>query len=444
MPTVKKSEKSKETKETKTNTNTATTTSNKNEKAKSSALKSEEKAKSAPPKKTRVVVHPNRICSILEAAQGNALTGDQAKELLGWEESHEAEGPKGEKRLVWPDGTPVKNDWLLIDVEGNKIRCKFNLTNRPLYTSTVEEIEQDILQLRYVFNFQNIVIGKFGSVLNGQHRLIALVLACQKWKKYRGQYADFWKSEPTIDTSIGYGCDEADQTTNTMDTGRIRSESDVLFRNYFVKESMTVRKKLCKILTNAVKMLWDRTGACENPFASRRTHMELIDFVSRHKRLLEAVKHVYEEDAGERKISEYLSLGYSSAFLYLMATSETERENKDNTGYIQTDLRSEKQLDFSRWEKACDFFTLLAGNNEAFSQIRDTLGSLAELNRDGLGARKALLAKAWVAWIDGDEIDANVLNLEWATKADSAPTLVGCPTVGGVDMGNVAAEKEAD
>ena len=381
----------------------------------SASVKPSRKPKASPPREILYSQVTTAIC------QGkSALTAEKAKELLGW---HEAVG----------------SEFLLTDFEEKKIYCNNNVKNRPFYLNAVcLPLVQEILRGKWQLNCENRIIGKTGLILNGQHTLVALVLAAQKWHLHQGQYSDIWPNEPTIDTLIAFGADESDNVVNTMDTCKPRSLEDVIYRSeYFINSTASRRRRASKVLAHAVKMLWHRTGAGLDAFAPRRTHAESLDFIGRHNKLLECVSHIMEENGDEGKIKKYLSPGYAAAFMYLMGTASTERCNDNQTGYCDVSHPDETLLDFDHWDKASEFWVMLAAGHESMELVKAAFTQSMDDGSISVSVRLAILAKAWNVWAEGaEDMEAMDLELVYAENEDGYKVLAECPTVGGVDCGN--------
>ena len=103
-----------------------------------------------------------------------------------------------------------------------------NAHNRPISQSTVERYTQEIKAGRWKSNGQSIVFSKSGQLLNGQHRLKAVVAA----------------NKP-IDCLIVWGVE--DDTFDTIDDGNKRSLGDV----FAIKQEY---KPL--LLSAGVRFLW--------------------------------------------------------------------------------------------------------------------------------------------------------------------------------------------
>ena len=359
----------------------------------------------------------------------DAMTVEQAKELLGWTEESE--------------NVKFKSSYSLLDKEEKKIRLLHNVINRPIRPGKLQLLTQEILRKRWEFNGEPIIIGKTGQILNGQHQLISLVLANQIWHK-DGSYVEFWNTPPVIDKLLVVGVSEEDHVVNTLDTAESRDFTDVVFRSgYFHKVAPRHRKVLAKATDYAVRLLWDRTGASMDSFSTRRTHAESIDFVERHKRLLECVRHCFEEDGDEGKLkSRFIGIGNAAGLMYLMATCTTEREKEDGSGYIQVNHGhgSEEQLDFKMWDKAEKFWTMLASGAKELLAVSSCIADTIEGANGHISVRErlAIIVKAWNLWSVGNKVDVEELSLIYEENSNGDPQLAELPVVGGIDIGKSA------
>ena len=354
-----------------------------------------------------------------------SLTMEQAKKLLGWQEESE--------------NIKFGNDYLFKDLKGNKIICHNNLRNRPLYGKLIETYQQEILRRRWRFNGEPIIIGKTGLVLNGQHTLIALVFAFQDWEEHGGKWKDFWQTPPTISKLVMMGIEEDDDVVNTMDTCKPRSLADVVFRSeYFADFKKQGRKRVASMLDHAVRMLWHRTGASHNAFAPLRTHAESLGFIERHPTLLKASLYIYEENDKDNRIGRFISPGYAAALMYLMGCSTTDQE-KGGKGYGDVEDPTESLVNWERWDKAQEFWVLLASGETSLDPVREAIGQMLE---DGYGARAercAVLVKAWNLFASGKVVKQDAIELKYSEDGEGYRTLAETPIVGGIDIGGPSA-----
>ena len=385
------------------------------------------KAKGTPGGKPGEHKHPTPRCTL--CLGDKAITDAQAKQLLGWEE-------EGTEKF----GT----SYLLRDQWGNKIRCMNNLTNRPLYKTVYLRLVQEVLRKRWMYNGEPIIIGKqTGALLNGQHSLIGLVLACQQWEAEQPIWLFHWPDRPTMEKAINYGVDEADGVVNTLDTCKPRTLADVVYRSkYFTDLQEKDRQRVSRMMESAVKLLWARTGAGSevfNPSRVYRTHAESLAFIDNHPKITECIKHVYEEDGTEGRIAAYVPPGYAAGFLYMMGSCKTDPKQ-----YRQADLPHEDHLTWGMWDKACDFFALLAGRAPEVEDIRKAKLHLLEYDRWGPRDKWALLAKAWAQYATQDKVTLGGCLPKYTKDENGIRTLAECPIVGGIDCGEILEAVDED
>ena len=373
--------------------------------AKKTVAASPKKKASSP--KPPGVRYPQLI--VRSSKEERTLTAADAKELLGWTEQTDE----------------VELDRFHLKIGGVKVFCANNTNNRPLYWSTVLALKQEILRGRWKLNGEPIIVGKTGSILNGQHTLIALVLAEKEWETTHGADAP-----PTIEKLIVCGIEEGDDVVNTMDTCKPRSLSDVLYRSdYFQGLPLNAQRVVARTLDQAIKMLWDRTGVSD-AFGTKRTHAEAVNFLENHRKLIDAVEYVYTEDDSDKKLARYLSPGYCATLLYLMGASASDAE-----GYFSEDTTTEESIDFSQWDTATDFFTLLAAGDKKLKPLRDAYAKMIEEGMGSVKEKMALLIKAWHLHVNDKPLNAKGLELEYVVKEDQR-YLAENPLCGGIDVGD--------
>lgn len=354
----------------------------------------------------------------------NPITAEDARELLGW--------------TIVPD---EERSYALRDRDGKKVCCKKNTTNRFLYPSVVETLVQEHLRKRWRLNGEPIIVGSSGLILNGQHTLVSLILAAQDWAKDSTKWPA-WPEEPTMEKVIVYGVDESDEVVNTMDTCKPRNFMDVVGRSgFFHRDGLSDRdlRECARMTDYAVKLLWHRTGAGLDAFAPRRTHAEALDFLARHPKLLDAVRHVREENGGkDGRVVRYCSPGCLSGLMYLFAVSKS-----DATSYFHGNPPSESHLDLTLWDRACEFVVLLATSDAQTKAVRQYLATLANDGADGNAARWGVLVNAWLAFAEGNPITPSALRLEFSQDDEERRQLLTHPSCGGIDLGDPQAADEA-
>jgi hypothetical protein len=384
---------------------------------------------------TRKVIYPD-----LKGKVG-WVTAEQARKLLGWKQSQ--------------DPKQAYTEYLLKDRDGVPTKC-FNVEKqRPFYPALAAQWMGEILAGHWngdggETNGESMVISKTGLVIDGKHRLIGLALAVQEWSKDHTKYP-FWPEEPKIHCFISFGVREDIKAVNTINTGKPRTLADAIYASGLFgtldgsrSKDKRIIKALSRMTDHAVRLLWKRTGAVEQPFAPKRSHAESLDFIQRHPRLLECVKHIYEESGAEDKLRFYPSPGYAAALLYLMGSSTTQRENAESSGYMQVDCPTEDLLDWSMWEKACAFWTALAGKDPSMDPLRTAVGNLLDqAGSSFLSERMALLVKTWWLYATDEEITEEGIAYETTVDGAGIEVIAECPQVGevfgdlyGIDLGD--------
>jgi len=415
-----------------------------------------------PEEELREIIYPEievRLC-----LDDDPITEKQAEFLLGWKEVEE------------------QANAMLKDEYGKFIVTTKNNSNRPLAMGDVRSLMSDILGGKWNFNGESMIFGKTGVCFSAQHRLIALKLACQRWRIdllnsikeatelrclpiYRWS---FWKDkEPCITSVMVFGVEEKDEIINTLDTGRGRSYSDAVYRCAELKHLSPKDRKLCaRMLDHAVRLLWERTGAGLGAYSKKVTHADRMDFWHRHPSVLRAVGHIAESNR-DGSLTKLLSPGYLSGMLYLMAASGTPTvlpDPKDENKFIDHPYSvatppDESMIDLSRFDQACEFINL--AGKETFKLYTDSLRTMINSPYSiTLDERIDLLINTWNAYIEGDEINMDTLGLEYQEyrmvdgKTGKMLCLIGSqidtqhgqrlmletehPIVGGIDLGHPA------
>lgn len=354
----------------------------------------------------------------------NALTVARAKELLGWKE-HEAETPNHVPELF--------------DLTQKYVTMEHNTNNRYLTSSWVLTLRQEHLRKKWRLNGETIVIGKYGNVLSGQHRLIGLIIAEIERLADPDKYTDWWTDEITMDTILVFGVDESDDMFKTLNCGKPGTLAEVLFRSeHLAKFKPSQRKAAARIADYAVRLMWHRTGAGVDAYALRRTHAESIDFIERHPSLIKCVKHIYEEDQ-EKSIGRFITPGTAAGLMYLMASSQSDKE-----AYLADRREKVLKIDPKLMSKAIEFWTLVSGSGDEFKEFRKAMGRLNdyEVCMGGTQAEKiGTVVKTWNEFVEGNGLRPKNLELLYAHEDDGSKKLMELPLVGGIDIGD---PKDAD
>lgn len=351
------------------------------------------------------------------------LTIEKMKAYMGWETEKQFKERKcvevpGSKPEMWFFG----DQFHCLNVAGEKVRTNNNAHNRPFDLEWCKELIHTVLEGQWAgphtipgetVNGETIRVSKYGRVLSGQHQMTAGILAGEWLHKTRDAGADTpdnpkypaWRKEgnPFLETIVIRGMSEDPRVLMSIDYVKPRTAADVFYTSEVFKNCTSPeRKELCRMLASAVDVLWTRTDT-----RGYRTHPEIVAFLDRHKKLLDCVLHLFEENSakGGKKISRLrLQPGVCAGLTYIMASSG---EKTDGDVYRNESPPTEKNLDWSNWDKATEFWVMLTGAKD-FLPVRTALGRLYDSTVDnednqGLGGRGpeklAILAKAWEVWL---------------------------------------------
>lgn len=377
----------------------------------------------------------------IEICKGDtAITMEKAKEMLGWEtEADYVAKLKAVDANLNEDSVKFGGDYFLTDRQGNKVRLGNNTRNRPWGEGVSLAYMQDILKKHWALNGETIIIGVNGRILSGQHRLIALIFAEQERTKDESaaHWAEFWDCPCVLECVVAYGVEESAHVTRTLDNVKSRSLSDVIFADteMFGQYKAVERKTVARMLDYSVRFLWSRAGENKDQWAPKRTHAESLDFVDRHPRLKECIRHVFDADKGENRIGKYIYPGHAAALLYLMGHAGTSHDDIED--YMVKRPTDEKGLKWGQFKKAKMFWTDLANDAPELKNLRlarrplpnDTDGFsgfvFAEAD-DGGGSfdeRVGMLIRAWEAYKVDQPIDVLELTYESATDDTTGATI---------------------
>lgn len=304
----------------------------------------------------------------------NALTMEMAKEMLGWEtEADYIAKMKAADPNLNEDAVKFKDNYFLTDRLGNKVRLHKNTRNRPWGEAVSEAYMQDILKKHWMLNGETIIIGEYGRVLSGQHRLIGLIFAEQERTKNESNtqhWEEFWQGPISINTIVVYGIEESSAVTRTLDNVKSRTLSDVIFADtdmFGTVKNAGDKKYLARMMDYAVKFLWTRAGEYKDAWTPKRTHAESLAFVDNHPHLKECIKHIFEENKDDR-IAKVIYPGHAAALLYLMGHSGTAHDDIED--YYVNRPTTEKGLKWSNFKKAKMFWSDLARGADEFKELR--------------------------------------------------------------------------
>lgn len=338
---------------------------------------------------------PDAVIRCKDHKQG-PLSVDDCKAMIGWTEE--------------PEDKNWAKDFVLKDLFGRKIRLANNPTNRPFKRPLADRYANEHLRGKWSLNLESVVIDKAGNVLQGQHRIVGLILG----EQIRQLNTAKWGAKPLqYSTLIGYGASNTAENANTYDLGSKRSLDDVLYRHQKFAKSVDekTQKKISKILATAIRIVWIRAGGKQVSFAPHFPHSEALEFYKTHPEILKAVEEIVEIDdgeGGERRISDLVSLGYAAALHYLM----------NSVG---------KSLGF--WKSVASGEGLEKG--DVVLSLRQYL-----VRADGGGSKRdeiiGTIIKAWLLWSKGKGGLLKQIRIAKRKEGDRF-ILSECPRIGGID-----------
>ena len=203
---------------------------------KATKKKAAKKTKKAAPKKTSGI-------TVTVYDSNNPLTCDDAKRMLGWEVVED-----GEFNLKYG---------------GEKIFFSNNQTNRPIRIGNVKRLKQEIAHNNWHLNGETFIVGDKGNILEGQHTLIAFVMACDEYNQEPANFPE-WDTEPVLYKLVVEGVSEDDATVNTINTGKSRTFADVVYRSAFFSDlPKKDREAVAQLCVYAIRLVWERTGVTD-------------------------------------------------------------------------------------------------------------------------------------------------------------------------------------
>lgn len=290
----------------------------------------------------------------------------------------------------------------------------------------------DILSGNWQFNFETIIIGKTGIVLDGQHRLVALVLAGQEYENFPDDFSK-WKSSPEISVLVGLGAVESKEVVNTIGTGKKRSIADSLYASTEFGDEYNEAdiRKLARMSEFCVRLLWQRTGAKDDAFNPRISHSDALHFIESHPSVLSSLKVIYELNMKrEKKINKMITTGSASALLYLMSVS-----NSDPTKYQEDDEANESVLDFKNTELAEQYWMGIATKDKKVSAVVDAIAKMVSSGNNSLIEKVCIFVKGWNAFLENGKVKSSDVKLKIKTDENGFRKIVENPRVAGIDIG---------
>lgn len=330
------------------------------------------------------------------------------------------------QRLGWEVLKPDSKKTPMFVYKGKKIFCENNLGNRPFYLNNCLKLKQEMLKGRWKLNGETRVFDPEGKLLDGQHSLCAFVLASEEYDEDREEFPEF---NELFETFIVEGVDSSDVVANTLNTGKPRSLTDIVYRSrYFSGLNPTRRKQSAQVTKSAIRLVWTRVGITKKRI--KDTHSEMVAFLENHPGILRSVNYILNLDRkSEKGVTRLLYLGQAAAMLYLMSAS-----NSDPVGYRES--LSELQVNFLNRVKAEKFWRELTKQLPQSLISKSTLKMIAEEINKGRNTkemRQAVLTLGWNAYLKGKPLKTSLEFRERERDGLVREVLVNPPVMTGID-----------
>jgi hypothetical protein len=287
-----------------------------------------------------------------------------------------------------------------------------------------------------------------------------------------------------MDTVVIVGISDNPAITRTIDDARARTKEDVFYTNsekHFAKFTVSgivkvdgkktterrplnraERKECSRMLSKAVDFLWKRTEQEQINQFNPLDHAEADEFVERHKRIIDCVRHIFEENTDRVLSGLKLSPGQCAGMLYLMGSSTSDPDDYRNPKGNDT-LSSQRLLSFNNWDKACEFWAkLVDGKGRDWKLVHDMLAcpsGMSEEDEERMASaggddeddvmdlvkvreieRLLILSKAWHCFIEGRDMTEDDLRLTYETNEEDGTVVLKSlgdadASFGGIDAG---------
>ena len=185
----------------------------------------------------------------------------------------------------------------------------------------------EFLRGKWLDNGENYIFSedKTGAehMVSGQHRAAGLVMAQAMYDKDPESWPDAQLEVPTLFTR-----GVCHETADSVDTGKVRNHADVRFRSPLVDEyipdewnsSEARRKKWCKALATAARVVWQRQDGKTVSSAEKFVTSEMLQFIGEeHPDLpwfVTLVMNADDGDGGHGGLKK-VSIAYMIALCYI-------------------------------------------------------------------------------------------------------------------------------
>lgn len=222
-----------------------------------------------------------------------------------------------------------------------------NNSNRPLSKGVAALYANEMLRGQWKCNGEPLIfsVDEAGEehLISGQHRLQGLVLAQQTIEKDEVWPFAQLEWDAVIISRVPH------DTADTVDTGKTRSHSDVLFRDPWIdtvipeawNATISKRKTWTKTLAGAARLVWLIEGGAVVSSAPKFLISEMLNFLqTRHSGLTEFVTMVLDaNDADGDNHGLKMSLAYLAALSYVASVGD------DAAGVVTVDATTADSMD---------------------------------------------------------------------------------------------------
>jgi hypothetical protein len=234
------------------------------------------------------------------------------------------------------DDGPIDCAVCTVDAAMAKALLEMNTTNRPLSNSQVKLYANEMLRGKWKLNGEALIFGSDDegndSIISGQHRLHALILAN---KLHAANPSEYENATLKLTTVIIFGV--AIETADSVDLGMNRKHGHVIYRDEFVDKVIpkewsnnnSRKAKWCNTLAGAARLVWLRCGGATVSSAPKFIVSEMMEFIKEdHKNLchfVSAVLSASEEEGAGLKIS----VPYIAGLCYMASLDSDGKLHKD-------------------------------------------------------------------------------------------------------------------
>lgn len=197
--------------------------------------------------------------------------------------------------------SPIKSLTCNITAEiADLILNKYNInTNRLMNKSLVDRYTNEMLRGEWKLNGDQILFGvdeDKEKLISGQHRLAAIIKANMV---YRTESKKYPHATLSLHSVVTYGVEI--ETADTVDIGKTRTHSDVLFRDPWVTKYISEswnktpsrRNKWCRTLATAARVVWLRSGGAAVSSAPKFIISEMLNFIkTEHEQLTDFTNEI--------------------------------------------------------------------------------------------------------------------------------------------------------